>query len=233
MNELRNDKNRRLSPEAQRLLSSANAVRPMNATERAKATAFIEELSQRQRRTWSLRLPHLFLGIAIACILIGVSLLRSNQENMTVEPEPVPKDVSTPKPAPSLAWTPGPMESQATNGSSGENPGLGDICGQHVCASMPSCCEDSWNEACDAELLRLTRTPGVGVTTHVGRCYWHDREICPGCACPMYLKRYEQFSRNGVEAISVGYDGGSGCLKSRQRLLEELAWMCTEGFCEE
>lgn len=233
MSERRNNDDRGLSPEARRLLSSANAIRPMNATERAKSTAFIEELSQRKRRTWLPSWPHLLLGLAIACLLIGVSLHRSNQNDMTLEPEPVPNDVTTPKPAPSLAWTPDLMESPATNGSSGDNPGLGDVCGQHVCGSMPSCCEDSWTDACDAELLRLTRTPGVGLTTHLGRCYWHDREICPGCACPMYLKRYEQFSHDGEEGIVVGYDGGTGCLKSQPKLIEEIKWLCTEGYCEE
>lgn len=233
MNELRSDEDRGLSPEARRLLLSANAIRPMNATERAQATAFIEELSQRKRCTWSPGWPHLLLGIAIACVLIGVSLRRSNQDNVTVKPEPVPNDVATPKPAPSLAWTPGPMESPATNGFSRDNPGLGDVCGQRVCASMPSCCEDSWTEACDAELLRLTRTPAAGFTTLTGRCYWHDREVCPGCACPMYLKRCEQLTSNGNAGIVVGYDGQTGCLRSRPRLLEELKWMCTEGFCEE
>lgn len=72
----------------------------------------------------------------------------------------------------------------------------------------------------DEELWADTKYP-----QKLGTCYWHDNIQCPSCACPYYLKD-----------LSVpdpsGFDGGTGCLGSKEEVLENLRALCASGGCD-
>lgn len=229
-----------LSPKSRQLLQSAAPLRKMSAAEQARANAFIASLPRRSPFQWS---GFVFGAwqwrIALVCATLCVFVAMKMHQGWAID-EPAP--LATPTNAERYTVTPhlgfaslpaepiSPGQPQSTWGL----PGAGDICGQRVCESMPSCCEEQWDDACDRKLLELTRLPMAGISMqNVGRCYWHDREFCADCACPAYVKRTEVFAHGSTPGVSLGYDGGSGCVRSPTVLLENIHWMCVQGFCEE
>lgn len=221
-----------LSPAAGRLLSAARPVRSMTSAERKRAAAFVRAVSDEPTPSLGSTLRNLWPRVAVA--LFFASLTQSSPGGA---PDTSPHIIAE-APAPERDTDHGvslatPFSREDKGDHRADVPGDGDVCGQRVCEQIPSCCENAWNAACDRKLLELTRSPGSATFTTVDRCYWHDREQCPGCACPMYLKRWEIMSRGGEPGVALGYDGGSGCLRDKAQLLTNLKWMCVEGHCEE
>lgn len=148
---------------------------------------------------------------------------------------PVPDPDMEPPPAPP-AHNMNPERSPERSGDGGPDGGGPDgggarwypvqnRCTGAVCARDPACCSGPWDERCDDLLMdaaRLTDRLSGGV----GRCYYHDREICPDCACEYYLKVGD------AKANAAGFDGGTGCLRSREALLATLKGQCATAVCE-
>lgn len=215
-----------LSPEAKRLLATSLPLRRMTRGERSRAAAFLARIEKERPPS----LPALGLspfqqiamGLAVLTLVLVVATPDGERETSNIIVPEVRE--------PSLRR---PAFARVPDESTFDTPGYHDVCGQRVCEQRPSCCEGEWDEDCDAELLELTRGGGLSSRRPVGRCYWHDREACPGCACPMYLKRRETFGTGSEPGVSLGYDGGTGCLRKLAPLLVELKWMCAKGYCEE
>lgn len=123
-------------------------------------------------------------------------------------PLPAPKDIEPPAPMPAPAGS-----VQPPPGFFGEN-----ACRKALCQESPRCCQD-WTDGCDGALLRAAYMTTDSTPT-TGRCYYHDRSACPTCACPYYVK---------VDAI--GFDGGTGCLDSREATIATLLDACSTGRC--
>ncbi len=81
-------------------------------------------------------------------------------------------------------------------------------------------CVVHWTQECDEALLaaayRKSEQPA-----RTGACYYHDRRTCPDCACGYYLK-----------VGRIGFDGGTGCLRSLEDLTRELRLACVGQRCE-
>lgn len=124
------------------------------------------------------------------------------------EPLPAPTVVDPPAPVPARAGSVPPPPAFF-----GEN-----ACRKALCQESPRCCQD-WTDGCDGALLRAAyMTTDASPTT--GRCYYHDRSACPTCACPYYVK-----------VDGVGFDGGTGCLDSREATIATLLAACGAGRC--
>ena len=91
-------------------------------------------------------------------------------------------------------------------------------CRRALCAESPRCCQ-TWTEGCDGALLRIAYMTDKQ-SAKTGRCYYHDRATCPTCACAYYVK---------VDA--QGFDGGTGCLQSREATVANLLEACGLGRC--
>jgi hypothetical protein len=85
-----------------------------------------------------------------------------------------------------------------------------------ACCNLIDACESKTDEG----LLAATQ-----LGTSLGMCYWHDDgPACPDCACPYYLKLANLPSPSG-------FDGGTGCLQSREELIAALRQACADGRC--
>jgi hypothetical protein len=98
-------------------------------------------------------------------------------------------------------------------------------CTDAVCLLDEACCSGDWGERCDGLLLASAGLTD-NVSGHVGRCYYHDRETCPSCACDYYLKVGDPKTGN------LGYDQGTGCIRDRATLLSTLKHLCATAVCE-
>lgn len=215
--------------EVRRLLAAARPVRRMTEEERARTARFVAKLAKepvpRRRAGKVIRWACLAAAAAVAMVFFRGDVPEGGEakEVVSIEAEPMmpnENDVPWYEPAKIPASREGVSVVMAA-------PGYGDVCGARVCERDPSCCERAWDSHCDGMLLELTHRAEFLVS--VGRCYWFDREICPRCACPMYLKRVEDRDNDVV----VGFDGGSGCIRDPAKMLVELKWMCVQGYCEE
>lgn len=212
--------------EIQRLLAAARPMPKRTDAERERSAAFVAALArtkpsrQRGYERWAWR------ALAAAAIVVLSFVGGDSPDEGTPEVAIVKEPASEPM-SNGFTWYVEKHKSLPGEDTVGQ-PGVGDVCGARVCDFMPSCCEGKWDAACDRKLLELTRGEH-SITLSVGRCYWHDREICPKCACPYYLKRIED--RQGQ--IATGYDGWTGCLRDQERMLLELKWMCVQRYCEE
>ena len=121
---------------------------------------------------------------------------------------PPPQDIEPPAPMPAPAGSVQPPAKFF-----GDN-----ACRKALCQESPRCCQD-WTDGCDGALLRAAYMT-TNSTPTTGRCYYHDRSACPTCACPYYVK---------VDAI--GFDGGTGCLDSREATIATLLDACATGRC--
>ncbi|MDC0741938.1 hypothetical protein [Polyangium mundeleinium] len=206
----------------------------MRPAERARSAAFVaalvDEPARGEHATGLARVPRVVVAMAAVVLVFGSS---AHHEVPRAEPTLVADDVARAEPRHGFARVPDEPSTRVSEDEGEDVPGRGDVCGRNVCDLEPSCCEGVWDERCDRTLLELTRVTSHASPVRAGRCYWHDRESCPGCACPMYLKRVEELPRGDDPGTSLGYDGGSGCLRDRRRLLSNMKWMCVEGFCEE
>ncbi|HVK67678.1 MAG TPA: hypothetical protein VM694_24505 [Polyangium sp.] len=214
----------------------------MRPAERARSAAFVaalvDEPTRSERATGLTRAPRVVVAIAALVLVFRSS---AHHDVPRAEPTIVADDVAFAPARPEarmelrygFAWVPDEPSTRVPEGEGEDVPGRGDVCGRNVCDLQPSCCEGVWDERCDRTLLEITRVKFNASPVRAGRCYWHDRESCPGCACPMYLKRVEELPRGDDHGTSLGYDGGSGCLRDMRRLLSNMKWMCVEGFCEE
>ncbi len=231
-----------LSPAARRLLAAARPVRLMKPFERARAAAFVRALADEPRRGWLAAyleyVPRVAFAFTIMAFVFGTATPGDMSDaGSSITPEDAAADPALEEallaPRYGFAWVPDEPSTRGPDGEEGDTPGYGDVCGRHVCEFEPSCCEGAWDERCDRKLLEITRLTYHFSSMRAGRCYWHDREACPGCSCPLYLKREEVLTRADEPGVSLGYDGGSGCLGDIRPLLSNLKWMCVEGFCEE
>ncbi len=137
-------------------------------------------------------------------------------------PTPVVQPVA-PAPAPELppvhdiaAPAPTPVKPGSVTPSAaffGDN-----ACRRALCAESPRCCQ-TWTEGCDGALLRIAYMTAKQ-SAKTGRCYYHDRATCPTCACAYYVKVDGQ-----------GFDGGTGCLQSREATVANLLEACGLGRC--
>lgn len=93
------------------------------------------------------------------------------------------------------------------------------MCDEVVFAEQSSCAVH-WTRECDELLLvaafRKSETPA-----RTGACYYHDRSTCPDCSCDFYLKVGKE-----------GFDGGTGCLGTRDDVLHELRAACGKQRCD-
>ncbi|MDI1429392.1 hypothetical protein [Polyangium sorediatum] len=210
----------------------------MRPSERIRSAAFVAALVNEPSRgslaRWLDRAPRVVFALAAVAFVFGASahdtIPRIEAEEESFAPV---REAPRVEARPGVAGSPDELRSRAPEGEAEEVPGDGDVCGRNVCEFEPSCCEGTWDERCDRKLLEITRVTHHASPVRAGRCYWHDRDDCPGCACPLYLKRQEVLPRGDDPGKSLGYDGGTGCLRDLRRLLSNLKWMCTEGFCEE
>jgi hypothetical protein len=83
-----------------------------------------------------------------------------------------------------------------------------------------SCAEMTDDELWAAAFLDPNRKPH----SLLGTCYFHDASSCPTCACPFYVKV-------SYFPSPSGFDGGTGCLFTRQEVLTALRKLCSEGQC--
>jgi hypothetical protein len=233
---VREDWGEELSPKAKRLLRSASPIRAMTPAEKVYAQAFVASLAKRSPLLLAFELGRsqwATVVLAALCVILGIKLEKHAVDNTSA---PMVMIADTPQRAEAnhlaFASIPKELASPRDLQSSTDTPGFGDICGQRVCESMPSCCERNWDETCDQKLLELSLLPLGQASMNMGRCYWHDRAVCPACACPAYVKRIEVFARDGDNGVSLGYDGITGCVRSTEAVLANLKWMCVRRYCE-
>lgn len=236
MKRVRENPGEELSPQAKRLLGLARPLRVMTPVEKAHTQAFVASLAKRSPLWLHFELgtsQRIAVVLTALCMFLGIKL-HTHRVNNVSTPMVIVADARLRAETDhiELASIPRALTTQTDLPRIGNAPGYGDICGQHVCESMPSCCEGNWDETCDQKLLELTRLPSGQASMNTGRCYWHDREDCPGCACPAYLKRIEVFPLGDEGGVSLGYDGVTGCMRSTESLLANLKWMCVELYCE-
>jgi hypothetical protein len=162
--------------------------------------------------------PALLLALGLACTAEpspARPVAAVVEASEPVAPTPAPP---TPLPPPQDIEAPAPMPAPA---GSVQPPAkfFGDnACRKALCQESPRCCQD-WTDGCDGALLRAAYMT-TNSTPTTGRCYYHDRSACPTCACPYYVK---------VDAI--GFDGGTGCLDSREATIVTLLDACATGRC--
>ena len=139
----------------------------------------------------------------------------------------------TAEPAPSGPTAPPPtLAEPRTRAELAAPQGQGAAVGRsRVAAEPPSVCREAvldrdsscvmhWTQACDRTLLAAAhRTSEAPART--GACYYHDRTTCPDCACEYYLK-----------VGKLGFDGGTGCLRSLDDVARELRRACAHQRCE-
>jgi hypothetical protein len=224
------------SEEARELLKAARPLRAMTAEQRARSSLRVARIARggdaAGRGGW---LRGLTLQTAVAVVLLVLLWVVRGSERVPVA-MPVGEGGGRGEAMGFVAWSAeveGPIESKAPEQEVAEVPGYGDICGRVVCERLPSCCEGAWDEQCDRMLVDLSRPPGAGTLTDMGRCYWHDREFCPQCACPIYLKRKMEPEKSYPNAGYDGHDHGTGCIRDEKQLLPLLKRLCVEGYCEE
>jgi hypothetical protein len=101
-------------------------------------------------------------------------------------------------------------------GGSTLNPPVNSPCDSLV----RSCADMTDDELFAAAFLNTSRNPH----SLLGTCYFHDDSACPTCACPFYVKLSYLPSPSG-------YDGGTGCLQTREEVLAVLRHLCSTGQC--
>jgi hypothetical protein len=139
----------------------------------------------------------------------------------TAEPAPV-RPLPAADDLPEPPGPPGPPEPPEPPGMRQGPAGFveaSSVCRQVVVGGHSSCAVH-WTQACDRALLaaayRNSEKPA-----RTGACYYHDRTTCPDCACEFYLK-----------VGKLGFDGGTGCLRSLDDVARELRTACAEQRCE-
>jgi hypothetical protein len=86
--------------------------------------------------------------------------------------------------------------------------------GSACCRQMEGC-----QSMTDAQLLAATKWP-----TSTGMCFWHDREGCPTCACPYYVKLAHAPYPHGAY-------GGTGCVNTLAEVVTAMRQLCADGAC--
>ena len=158
------------------------------------------------------------LRVGLAGLLVCGALACAGEA-----PEPTPRPTVQPAPPPELppatdVAPPAPTPLQA--GSAEPPPAFfgENACRRALCADSPRCCQ-TWTAGCDGALLRIAYTTAEQ-QAKTGRCYYHDRATCPTCACAYYVK-----------VDGLGFDGGTGCLDSREATVATLLEACGLGRC--
>ena len=173
----------------------------------------------------------LWIGLAAAAAVLLWLAWRAPGGRIAL---PLPDPDMMPRSAPPAGDTTPAPPAQGGDGKGGGPPADGggarwypvrNRCSDAVCAEDPACCAGTWDARCDELLLSAARLRD-NFSGGVGRCYYHDRETCPQCACEYYLKVGD------TKAGSIGYDAGTGCLKSREALIATLKGQCAEAVCE-
>lgn len=111
------------------------------------------------------------------------------------------------------------IDEQHEPGPTSEFVATRSVC-REVIRDERSRCAVHWTQDCDEALLaaayRKSEEPA-----RTGACYYHDRTTCPDCACEYYLK-----------VGKIGFDGGTGCLRSLEDVARELRSACAGQRCE-
>lgn len=226
-----------LPDELRALIHNARAPTPLDRETRARlrrrlALATSPRAPLARPRAWR---RHAFkLGLAALATFLLLAWLSRRGADAPVA-LPLPDPAMAPQPAHSLAPSPSP-HGRGDSAAPGDPEPPGDParepwyavqnrCSDSVCRREPGCCSGPWDGHCDDLLLELARQSDK-LSGGVGRCYYHDRETCPGCACAYYLKVGD------AKAEAIGHDGGTGCLRDREALLATLKRQCAAAVCE-
>jgi hypothetical protein len=121
----------------------------------------------------------------------------------------------------SLALMPACNNVETPLSSEEESVESSELAAEPSCGGEPMCCPVT--QACafltDDKLFAQSKYP-----QDFGTCYWHDNIQCPSCACPYYLKNLSQPAPHG-------YDGGTGCLQTKEEVIAHLRQLCSLGEC--
>lgn len=212
----------RLPAELHELLQSAHPPAPLTPDERSKLKkrlliARSEQIAQESSARWY-RFPHSWILLPLcsaAVFILYLSPPSSIQADRTITLAGTVRgqeeDDTSSKADPSGPWFYTP--NQCTNA---------------VCVKRPECCTTTWDYECDELLLQTGSiiSESSQSLSRLGRCYIHDRTLCPNCACPYYIKVVSD------KGDPVGYDYGTGCVQDRAALLVELKAFCLTARCE-
>lgn len=211
----------RLPAELRELLQSAYPPVPLTPDERSKLkkrllNARPEQIVEESSACWyRFPYPWILLPLCSAAIFILYlsfpSSIRADRTITMTGATRGQEDATSSKADPSGPWFYTP--NQCTNA---------------VCVQRPECCTSTWDHKCDELLLQagsIISEPSQSLN-RLGRCYVHDRTLCPNCACPYYIKVVSD------KGESVGYDYGTGCVQDRATLLLELKAFCLTASCE-
>ena len=227
-----------LPDELRTLIHKVGAPTPLDRDTRARlrrrlAEATLPDLPPKKPHVWRHHAPKAALAVLAPLFLFLLWLTRQS-----VDPPvalPAPDRATAPQRGHSLDTS---SDADLSNDAANRRPpaprrdgpgarwhSVRNRCSDAVCRREPACCTDAWHARCDDLLLEAARLNN-SFSGGIGRCYYHDREQCPGCACEYYLKV------GNPKTDAIGYDQGTGCLRDREALLSTLKSQCAEAVCE-